>query len=704
MTATRLSAIVVACTAAAVAASQAPPPPFQPPTFRVAVDLVSIDAVITDGKGEPVRDLTAADFVVLQNGKPQKVMFAQFVPLAAAAPGAATRSSAESAESAAPITREQVQRTFVIVVDDLGLSFEGIDNVRRGLRGFLDTALLPTDLVLIVRTGEARSLLQPLTRDREALRATVDALQYNMMSRKAIWPSGDIVQGLHGPEIEESANDMQRSTSVAGTMAALNLAVRAARDVPGRKTVVVASEGFPLSLKPGEAMRFPGKDDNSRVRSDTDGVIDQATRSGVVIYTINGAGLVTGGPRASDDYHQTTDTRDPFASHEYQGGEEMAAGARRLAAARGADSAIEQASLAYLAEQTGGFAVASNDFPGAFTRVTRDVRDYYVIGYEPDLGTFAPKDKSPRLNTITVKVKRSGVRVRSSKELIGVTDPEPPSPPTPAQQLVLAARSPFSATTIAVQATNLPGYAPGRGLFVRTVLHLDAHALTLANGANNTRTATVDLVGLVINSDGVQVDTIATGFDVTLQNAEAAQAMTDGLAYTARLPIKNPGGYQLRFAVRDRHSGAVGSAGGFVSVPNVASGALALSGLVLRAGDQTAALESIDSDRFSVRPADALRVYARGTRLSYACEVYNAGQPVQVVTSIWRGKDRLTVQPPVQLVPPANGVPAFASGVVNLGADLPAGTYVLQIVATSDNPKQPKKPRVAVQRMSFDVK
>ncbi len=78
MTPTRVSIIVVACTAAVVAASQAPS---EPPRFRVAVDVVSIDAVVTDRKGEVVRDLTAADFEVFQDGKRQKVTFAQFVPV-----------------------------------------------------------------------------------------------------------------------------------------------------------------------------------------------------------------------------------------------------------------------------------------------------------------------------------------------------------------------------------------------------------------------------------------------------------------------------------------------------------------------------------------------------------------------------------------------------------------------------------------------
>jgi hypothetical protein len=84
---TRVSIIVVACTAAAVAASQAPS---EPPRFRVAVDVVSIDAVVTDRKGEVVRDLAAADFEVFQDGKRQKVTVAQFVPVITVAAPAAT--------------------------------------------------------------------------------------------------------------------------------------------------------------------------------------------------------------------------------------------------------------------------------------------------------------------------------------------------------------------------------------------------------------------------------------------------------------------------------------------------------------------------------------------------------------------------------------------------------------------------------------
>ena len=694
---TRISILVVVCAVVTVAASQAPSPPLaQVPRFRVAVDVVSIDAVVTDRSGDVVRDLTAADFEVLQDGKPQTVRFAQFVPVMTAGVSTTAKavgSSAIPAPSTSPIAREHVQRTIVVVVDDLGLSVEGMNNVRQALRGFVDTSLLPTDLVAIVRTGESRGMLQSLTNDREMLHAAIDALRYNNQSRKGVSPTGDVVQvGLLAPQVDE-VSALQRSVSTAGSLAALNLVVQGARDVPGRKTVIFASEGFQLTIGT-DAKNIPDVD--PRVRNSVDHVIDQATRSGVVIYAIDGQGLQTGGLRASDDIHSIDTSRNADAMGEVL---------RRFGADRLHSTRDSQESLAYLAEQTGGFAVVNtNDLAKGLGRISGDVRDYYVIGYEPDRATFAAKDQPPRLHTIAVHVKRAGARVRTRKAFIGVSDPERPAAPTPAQELVRAATSPFSTRAIAVHATNLPGYSNSHGNFVRTVLHLDAHALTFIPDPAGGRTATVDLVGLAFNSDGVQVHEISTGFDVALKDAAAEQVLQSGLVYTARVPIDKPGGYQLRFAIRDRRSGAIGSAGGFVMIPDVTGGAFALSGLVLSAGDRTAASESLDSDRFSVGPADALQVYAPGTSLSYACEVYNAGTAVHAVTSLMRGAETVISLPPGTLKSPAGGGPFSASGGLKLPADLAAGTYVLQITATSDDPKQPKKIRAAVQRLSFEVR
>src|SRR5512147_1925710 len=47
--------------------------PTQPPRFRVEVNYVEIDAVVTDAQGNFVRDLTPSDFEVMEDGKPQEI-------------------------------------------------------------------------------------------------------------------------------------------------------------------------------------------------------------------------------------------------------------------------------------------------------------------------------------------------------------------------------------------------------------------------------------------------------------------------------------------------------------------------------------------------------------------------------------------------------------------------------------------------------
>jgi hypothetical protein len=94
----------------------------QTPRFRVSVDAVRIDAVVLDKKNNVVRDLSADDFEVLQDGKPQKVTFAQLVPVTVEAPAASSGRTAALGATLLPSTLDQGRRTFVIIVDDLGLS------------------------------------------------------------------------------------------------------------------------------------------------------------------------------------------------------------------------------------------------------------------------------------------------------------------------------------------------------------------------------------------------------------------------------------------------------------------------------------------------------------------------------------------------------------------------------------------------------
>jgi VWFA-related protein len=695
---TKICALVLALGLLAPGVPQKP----DTPRFRVGVDAVRIDAVVTDRLGRIVGDLEASDFDVRQDGKPEKVTFVQFVPVDAGSakirqsqpPNPIRDPSVPATVPRAP-TRESIQRTFAIVVDDLGLSFESFQNTQRALHVFLDRELGPADLAAIVRTGGSGGALQSFTTDRRVLHAAVDALRWNGASRNGVEafepvnklarPLSDIGRGgSPGTELDPNdfttVNQLRQSMSAAGTLGALNLVVRAARDLPGRKALIFVSEGFRL-LDPKD------KQPVSRVRIALDRVVDQATRAGVVIYSLDSRGLQTGGLQTSDN---TGYLEGP--------------GIREEAGNRTSFLRDTQEGMAYLAEQTGGFAVLNNnDLARGLGRITDDVRGYYVIGYVPQDNTFAGKGQTPRLHKISIAVRRPGLRVKTRKEFLGVSDPpDEAGEPTPARQLVRAAVSPFAETGVTLRATTLPGYSVAEGAFIRTLLHIDARGLTFADADGGKKTAAADVLGMVFDQDGVEVARLNTGFSVALADKAADEALRDGLAYTLRIRVPRPGGYQVRFAVRDQHSGLLGSAGGFVDVADMAGGAFALSGIVLKTDDGSSS-SGAGIERLALSPEQAIRLYPANARLSYAYEIYNASAPVQSTVSIWRGSERVFAAAPDTLVVPSGSVLFAARGGLRL-AGLPSGSYTLQISATTRDPRRPTRNRVAVQRIDFDVR
>ncbi len=674
--------------------------------FRVGVDIVRIDAVVTDRDGRTVPDLTTADFQVRQDGKLQRVTYAQYMPVssapapaaAAAAPGSPAAPAPAAPSALSEVKAEEIQRTLAIVVDDLGLSVESFQGMTRALHAFIDKDLAPSDLVAVVRTGGTGGGLQPFTTDRRVLHAAIDELRWNGQSRVGVEPflavnswktfSGGGPAGGDATKIDpddfRALNQLRGSMSAAGTLGALNLVIRGTRELPGRKAVILVTEGFQLldNVDGGLA--------ETRTRSALDRVTDQATRAGVVIYTLDPRGLQTGGLLASDNLKNMGSS-----------------GIQDFSLARTKFNRDTQEGMAYLAEQTGGFAVLNtNDLGWGLGRIANDVRDYYVIGYEPAAGTFAHPGEKPALHKISITATRPGLKVKTRKEFLGVTDPpDATGPATPAQALIHAATSPFGATEIALHATTLPGFSPEKGTFIRALLHIDAKPLTFVDTPDGKKTASVDVLGMVFDQDGTEVAHLTTGFAMGLSREAKDAALGDGLAYMLRIPIPRPGAYQVRFAVRDQQSGALGSAGEFVDVDNIAGGAFALSGIVLRAESDATSGTAAPADDMALTPAQALRIYRPGTKLSYAYEIYNADGGVQSATSIWRGPERILAAAPDTLVPPAGETRRFAAaGGIRLGEKLPPGSYVLEITAVRRDPRAKGPAATAVQRMGFEVR
>jgi VWFA-related protein len=521
--------------------------PSDPPRFRIAVDAVRLDAVVTDKDGKLVTDLTADDFDVHQDGRPQKIALVRWVPIAA--PKTANPSTAPSA-GAAPIDRlapGEVQRTIMIVIDDLGTSFESYPPMRAALHRLVDEQLGPNDLVAVVRTSSPDRALQQFTSDRKTLHAAIDALEWNWQSRTGIEGLAPVGQptviSIGGTTFSAPGfadlDALRSSMSAQNTFASLATLIHSTKELPGRKAMIFVSEGMRMVDRydgPG-AQIGQGVIPDIRTTMPRDHVEDQAVRAGVVIYALDPRGLQTARLRADDDLSHATSQNIVDTG-----------GLRRQFLIDTQDS------LAHISQQTGGFAILdTNDLASGLKRITDDQRGYYLIGYVPDDGTFAKPGKTVRYHKISIEVKRRGLTVRTHKAFLGFSDDDKRTAPSVGGDLLQAALSPVDANGIPVSLTTRPSAADGKFGIVGQV-RADSIG---AEGA--------DVLGLAIDAGGTIVSSGTSSTTGGPQQIEAS------------LYVPKPGTYQVRFAVRDRRSSAVGSDATLVTVPDEVHAAAAIA-------------------------------------------------------------------------------------------------------------------------------
>jgi len=137
---------------AGAAAPQAPPPQ---PSFPAEAEIVVVDVVVSDRRGEPVTDLTAADFVVKDEGAAQAVTAFELVHRPAPAVGTAAPPAPPPPPrvSSNRTGEARATRAFMIVFDDLHVDMAQAQRARVAARDFLDTGVSAGDLVGVVATG-----------------------------------------------------------------------------------------------------------------------------------------------------------------------------------------------------------------------------------------------------------------------------------------------------------------------------------------------------------------------------------------------------------------------------------------------------------------------------------------------------------------------------------------------------------------------
>ena len=156
----RRLALVALClwSAVSVAAFQQASPAQLPsgpaPVFRAGVDLVQVDVVVTDKQHQPISDLTAADFALSADGRPQRISTFKYVSIPVA-PRVSNLNhlpapSPDVATNGAPTSENS--RLFVMLVDDQHIIENDIAHVKDAMTEFL-RALTPDDEVAMVLVG-----------------------------------------------------------------------------------------------------------------------------------------------------------------------------------------------------------------------------------------------------------------------------------------------------------------------------------------------------------------------------------------------------------------------------------------------------------------------------------------------------------------------------------------------------------------------
>ncbi len=708
---------------------QLPPQEIQKPesedVVRITTNLVQVDAVVTDKNGKVVTDLKPEEIKILEDGREQKITnFSYYVTDTPATPARKEKPATIDKNAAPPpppgrLRPEEIRRTIAIVIDDLGLSFESTHFVRGALKKFVDEQMQTGDLVAIIRTGGGMGALQQFTTDKRQLYAAIERVKWNSNGRGRIGafaPLQPPTPGDSGTDIDkknEELNQFRDDMFSVGTLGAISYVVKGLRELPGRKSILLVSDGFRIYNQDDPTRNYLALEKLRRL-------IDEAGRASVVIYTMNATGLQTLGLTAADN---------PGS-----GDIEQMLSSRRNAAFE------TQEGLDYLARQTGGIAIKNNnDLSNGIRRVLEDQRGYYLIGYRPDNSTFDPRTGRRTFHKLSLKITRPGkFNVRMRNGFYGVSDEDRRAPVqrTLAQQMLGALTSPFGATGVHLQLTSLFSNDPKAGSIMRSMLHIDARDLTFTSEANGMHKCTFDVLAMTFGDNGVPVDQSGRTYHLQLPDVLYKMAQRDGLVYYVTVPLKKAGAYQLRISLRDSSTERIGSASQFVEAPDLKKNRLAVSGIVLRGENPGARTTSASSAKPSAAPggnqlatganspsqdqeaadqenpqaSPAIRHFTRGMSMDYLFIIYNARfekttNKSQMISQVRLFRDGQPVftgkENPLDFSAVVDQKRLVSGGAIKLGTDLVPGEYVLQIIIK--DMLADEKHRTVTQWMDFEI-
>jgi VWFA-related protein len=546
-------------------------PQQKPPTSQIRVHTgeVVVDVNVTDRDGKPVPGLTESDFEVFEDGIRQQI--SSFRSISRGAPGQVSPPAQAQDKAAQPpdIVTDTLPypRLISLVIDQVDM--EQGDKVRaaNAAQAYVDKFLHKDDMAAVFGVGFGVHVYQRFTSDRASLakavqEATLGNTRYpgdvsaEIQTDLRSIPGNGYIEGVYTDEdkiaLAYTADDSMFATYPAlgdlavlvrfqafdqegrgnRMLAGLLSIIEGQKAIPGRKSLIFFSPGFPLPRVDGSLL---GNVTEFRV------VVSAANRAGVTIYPVDAAGLRD---------------RDPNADR--QSAVQVASKSRAvvgpntslglMAAAVGLNTL---ANMEALADDTGGYTIRNtNDLVSGMERIGTYLGEYYVLTY-----VRSNPINDGKFRAITVKLKRPRFDVRARKGYYALPDTDRlPVFGYEAELLeILNSKSPPARFPVFAGGYAFPGphdtsIAALYVQFPLSQLKIEKHSDT------KSYLAQADVLLLVKKPDGSIVQRMSRQLDLQGSLANLENTQRKDFSLYRRVPLPQ-GDYILEAIVRDRSTG-----------------------------------------------------------------------------------------------------------------------------------------------------
>ena len=649
---------------------------------RINTELVQTSVTVFDKQGRFVDGLKKDDFEIRVDGRIVPISFFENI----VSGSLRDRVARSRKEESSPSELSFRQRTIVFFLDDRHLSLDSLARTRKSLSDFVDKEMGQNDLVAIASSSGQIGFLQQFTTSKEVLRAAIERLKHvpyvvtdyggntgspmteNMaltIERKddsnvfEFYVHDCLRTAPRGVTRQERAsirrhcevevqNRARQIVSQAGgvtynTYYSLETLLRSAERMPGSKLAFFFSDGFLADAGP----RGP-------IASNQLGrITDQARRAGVVLYTIDARGVISGSLDATGSV--------PFDAN------------GTLAIANAREIAASQDALNALAVDTGGRALRNqNTFEQFINEAVAETSRYYLIAWRPEAG----EEKTDKFKKIQIAVVgHPELTVRAARGFVN-------NRVAPVEEAKKSEKQESKADTDLREALNdfhsrpaLPIQlaliyldTPANGSVLTT--SVQAPASLLSYGAEDRDPAKLTIAGVVLNDQGKRVAAFKTDLKVDPSSSQASS----NVIYNHRAPLK-PGIYQVRAAARDDRSGIVGSAMEWIVIPDLSKRELSLSSLIVGLESVSRGNAGAEQIQWSVD-----KRFARNSQLEFMTFIYN-GAANNLVARVHVYKDgKAVISMPFETIEADKLDPQRIPFKAKIDlSSLAAGRYVLEV-------------------------